>query len=63
MPETRETPLFVSFPQAARELGIGLTRLKRAVELRQVRAIRIGARTMMARASLMKLAEASDEQN
>ena len=56
MSEPRETPLFFSIPQAARELGIGIERLKKAVALHQVRSITLGSRVLIPRAAILKLA-------
>jgi hypothetical protein len=54
--EDRPESLFLSLPAAAREMGIGIERLKRAVRLHQIAAVAIGARTMIPRAAIEKLA-------
>jgi hypothetical protein len=53
---SESTSLFLSIPQAARELGIGIERLKKAVALHQVRSITLGSRVLIPRAAILKLA-------
>ncbi len=57
MPESRELGLFLSLPHAAREMGIGVERLKRAVRDGQVPAIEIGSRKLIHRRAIERLAQ------
>jgi hypothetical protein len=56
MLESRETRLFLSLPQAAAKMGIGIERLKRAIALRQVRSITLGSRVLVPRSAIERLA-------
>jgi hypothetical protein len=47
MLESRESKLFLTLPQAAARMGIGIELLKRAIALRQVRSITLGARVLV----------------
>src|ERR1700687_3205227 len=57
MPESQELALFLSLPRAAREMGIGVERLKRAVRDGQVPAIEIGHRKVISRRVIERLAQ------
>ena len=50
-------PLFLSVPDAARLLGVSPERLQRAIRDHQVPAIVIGARKLVARATIERLAQ------
>jgi hypothetical protein len=55
MQDSHESRLFLSLPQAARELGIGIDLLKRAIALRQIRSISLGARVLVPRSAIARL--------
>jgi hypothetical protein len=56
-PQSRETPLFLSIPTAAKLMGITPERLTKAIAAHQIPAIVIGARKLVARATIEKLAQ------
>jgi hypothetical protein len=43
-------------------IGISPERLRRAIKAKQVRAIKLGAKTLVARAAVLRLAEASEHE-
>lgn len=50
-------PLFLSIPNAARLMGVTPERLTKAIAAHQIPAITIGARKVIARAAIERLAE------
>lgn len=63
MSESRPIALFLSLPAAAKELGIGIERLKKAVALHQVRSVTLGSRILIPRASILKLAAGVEDES
>jgi excisionase family DNA binding protein len=57
------SPLFLSVPDAARLLGVSPERLQRAIRDHQVPAITIGARRLVSRRVLEKLADLDDKES
>jgi hypothetical protein len=49
--------LFLSIPVAAKAMGVGTARLKRAVACGQIPAIKIGSRRVISVATLERLAQ------
>ena len=54
---SREMPLFLTIPSAARRIGIDPRRLKAAIENEQIPAIVIGRQTMVSRLVIERLAQ------
>jgi excisionase family DNA binding protein len=65
--ETRETPLLVSVPEAARLLGVGTTFGWAMVRSGELPSVKLGRRVLVPRAALERLASAhehgSDDHN
>jgi len=56
MSDPQPMALFLSLPRAARQMGIGVERLKRAIRDGQVPAVEIGHRKLVPRRALERLA-------
>ena len=63
MSNSVQTALFISIPRAARRVGVGLKRMKAAVDAGQIPSIEIGKQKMVPRRALERLAgrEVGDE--
>jgi excisionase family DNA binding protein len=53
-----ETAQFISLPKAAAHLGIDVRRVRAAIELGQLKAIRLGSQLLISRKSIERLVEA-----
>ena len=54
---SRDTALFLSIPDAARLIGCTPERLREAIAQHQIPAINLGARKVIARAAIERLAQ------
>lgn len=57
MSKPEQAALFVTIPTAAKQLGVGVARLARAIRAGQVPSVTIGAQKMVPRAALQRLAQ------
>jgi excisionase family DNA binding protein len=61
MSSSRSTILFLSIPVAAKQMGVGVERLKRAVRAGQVPSVEIGSRKLISRRAIERLAQLMEE--
>lgn len=61
MIDQRESGLFLTIPSAARRMGVGEARLRRAIETGQVRTVTISKQKLIPRAALERLALLEEE--
>ena len=57
MSNSRPTVLFLSVPRAAKKMGVGVRRLKRAVRDGQIPAIQLGRQKVVSVAVIERLAQ------
>lgn len=57
----RPQPLCYQYPEAAEQLGVGLTKLKKMVRLRQIRTSTVGDMPMISRSEIERLATPDEE--
>jgi|GEM_PF-3766988 len=62
-PDPSRPPLFLSVTAAAQLLGVSPERLARAIAAHQIPAITIGARRLVSRRVLEKLADLDDKES
>lgn len=55
--QRRSSLILLSIPRAAKELGLGTERVRRAVAANEIPSIRLGPRRLIARQVLEKLAQ------
>jgi excisionase family DNA binding protein len=53
-----ETAQFISLPKAAAQIGIDVRRVRAAIELGQLKAVRLGSQLLISRKSIERLVEA-----